>query len=79
MKRAWPDNCDPGVVLKRSGVREQRQEHGMGLLRTILRDSGVATNLLSLRLLLSWRELAKGLAGCDVLLMNFRSCTFPCA
>ena len=51
----------------------------MGLLRTILGQSGVETDMFSLRSLLSWRELRPRLAGYDMLIMNVRSYTFPFA
>ncbi len=51
----------------------------MGLLRTILRDNGVETDMFSLRSLTSWDELPGRLAGYDMLIMNVRSYTFPFA
>ena len=51
----------------------------MGLLRTILRNNGVETDMFSLRSLISWRQLPKRLRGYDMLLMNVRSYTYPFA
>ena len=79
MKRLWLDNGDLGVFVNPTGPHEQWQDHGMGLLRTILRDHGVETDMFSLRSLTSWDELPGRLAGYDMLIMNVRSYTFPFA
>jgi len=51
----------------------------MGLLRTILQDNGVETDMVSTRSLLSWDELYPRLRGYDMLIMNVRSYTYPFA
>jgi len=68
-----------GAFVRPSGPHEKWQDHGLGLLRTILHCSGVETDLFSIRSLTSWRDLPKRLAGYDMLIMNIRSYTFPFA
>jgi len=79
LKRLWLDLGDLGDLVKPSGPHEQWQDHGLGLLRTILRDNGIETDLHSTRAVTSWRHLTKKLKGYDMLLMNVRSYTFPVA
>jgi hypothetical protein len=78
-KRLWLDLGDLGVFVRPAGAHDRWQDHGMGLLRTILRDNGVETDMFSLRSLLSWRELGNRLKEYDVLIMNVRSYTYPFA
>lgn len=79
MKRLWLDLGDLGVFVRPAGAHDRWQDHGMGLLRTMLRNNGVETEMFSLRSLRSWRELDRRLAGYDMLIMNVRSYTFPFA
>jgi radical SAM superfamily enzyme YgiQ (UPF0313 family) len=79
VKRLWLDLGDLGVYVRPAGAHDRWQDHGMGLLRTILRGQGVETDLLSLRSLLTWKDLGKRLAGYDMLVMNVRSYTYPFA
>jgi anaerobic magnesium-protoporphyrin IX monomethyl ester cyclase len=79
MRRLWLDLGDLGVYVQPAGAHDRWQDHGMGLLRTILKNSGVETEMFSLRSLLSWDELPHKLAGYDMLIMNVRSYTFPFA
>ncbi len=79
MKRLWLDLGDLGDLVNPSGPHEQWQDHGLGLLRTILHRDGVMTELLSTRAMTSWREVHKSLRGYDMLIMNVRSYTFPIA
>jgi anaerobic magnesium-protoporphyrin IX monomethyl ester cyclase len=79
MRRLWLDLGDLGVYVEPAGAHDRWQDHGMGLLRTILKNSGVETEMFSLRSLLSWDELPHKLAGYDMLIMNVRSYTFPFA
>jgi anaerobic magnesium-protoporphyrin IX monomethyl ester cyclase len=79
MRRLWLDLGDLGVYVQPAGAHDRWQDHGMGLLRTILRNNGVETEMFSLRSLLSWDELPDKLAGYDMLVMNVRSYTFPFA
>jgi len=62
-----------------SGPHEQWQDHGLGLLRTILQQNGIVTDLLSTRAITSWDQLRKQLLGYRMLIMNVRSYTFPVA
>ena len=79
MKRLWLDLGDLGVYVKPSGAHDRWQDHGLGLLRTILKQNGVETDLFSIRSLKSWKELPRQFVGYDMLLMNVRSYTFPFA
>lgn len=78
-KRLWLDLGDLGDLVNPSGPHEQWQDHGMGLLRTILHSQGVVTDMFSTRACTSWDQVQKKLGGYDVLLMNVRSYTFPMA
>jgi radical SAM superfamily enzyme YgiQ (UPF0313 family) len=75
----WLDLGDLGDLVNPAGPHEQWQDHGLGLLRTILHQNGVTTDLLSTRACTSWDELAAQLPGYEVLIMNVRSYTFPAA
>jgi anaerobic magnesium-protoporphyrin IX monomethyl ester cyclase len=79
MKRLWLDIGDLGVFLRPAGAHDRWQDHGMGLLRTVLNSNGVETDMFSTRSLKSWKELPKRLAGYDMLILNVRSYTFPFA
>ena len=79
MKRLWLDLGDLGDLVHPAGPHEQWQDHGLGLLRTILHNNGLITSLLSTRAVTSWRDLRKTLKGYEMLLMNVRSYTFPIA
>lgn len=75
----WLDLGDLGDLVNPDGPHEQWQDHGLGLLRTILHQNGIMTDLLSTRSMTSWPQLRKSLAGYDILIMNVRSYTFPIA
>lgn len=79
MKRLWLDLGDLGVYVKPAGAHDRWQDHGMGLLRTILHNSGIETDMFSTRSLLAWDELYPRLRDYDMLIMNVRSYTFPFA
>lgn len=79
MKRLWLDLGELGDLVNPAGPHEQWQDHGMGLLRTILHSNGLETEVHSLRAMTSWRKVRKKLKGYDMLLMNVRSYTFPLA
>ena len=79
MKILWLDLGDLGVFVKPAGAHDRWQDHGMGLLRTVLRDRGIANDMFSLRSLLNWKELGQRLSGYDALVMNVRSYTYPFA
>jgi anaerobic magnesium-protoporphyrin IX monomethyl ester cyclase len=78
-RRVWLDLGDLGDLARPVGPHEQWQDHGLGLLRTILHREGLETDLLSTRTVTSWRALRRALRGYDQLLMNVRSYTFPVA
>jgi len=75
----WLDLGDLGDLVNPAGPHEQWQDHGLGLLRTILHQKGVLTDLFSTRQCTSWDEVKKHLAGYDMLIMNVRSYTYPSA
>lgn len=78
-RRLWLDLGDLGDLVNPDGPHEQWQDHGMGLLRTILHQNGVMTDMFSTRACKSWEQVRKKLRGYDILLMNIRSYTFPVA
>jgi anaerobic magnesium-protoporphyrin IX monomethyl ester cyclase len=75
----WLDLGDFGDLIRLKGSHEKWQDHGLGLLRTILHNNGILTDIASTRAVPSWRALAPRLAGYGMLLMNVRSYTFPMA
>lgn len=75
----WLDLGDLGDLVNPDGPHEQWQDHGLGLLRTILHQNGMMTDLLSTRAITSWDQLYKQLKGYRTLIMNVRSYTFPVA
>src|SRR5207248_11176967 len=79
VKRLWLDIGDLGVFVRPAGAHDRWQDHGMGLLRTVLSQNGVPTDMFSLRSLKSWKELPRRFSGYDMLMMNVRSYTFPFA
>jgi anaerobic magnesium-protoporphyrin IX monomethyl ester cyclase len=78
-KILWLDLGDLGDLVNPDGPHEQWQDHGLGLLRTILHQNGIITDLLSTRAVTSWFQLRKKLQGYEILIMNVRSYTFPVA
>jgi anaerobic magnesium-protoporphyrin IX monomethyl ester cyclase len=79
MRRLWLDLGDFGVYVQPAGAHDRWQDHGMGLLRTILQNNGVETEMFSTRSLLSWDELYRRVESYDMLIMNVRSYTYPFA
>jgi anaerobic magnesium-protoporphyrin IX monomethyl ester cyclase len=77
--RLWLDLGDLGDLVNPSGPHEQWQDHGLGLLRTIMHQNGVATDLASTRAVTNWSQLRRQLKGYDMLIMNVRSYTYPIA
>jgi anaerobic magnesium-protoporphyrin IX monomethyl ester cyclase len=75
----WLDLGDLGDLVNPRGPHEQWQDHGLGLLRTIMQRAGIATDLLSTRAVTDWAQLVPRLRGYRMLLMNVRSYTFPLA
>ncbi len=78
-KRLWLDLGDLGVFVRPAGAHDRWQDHGLALLRTILKNNGVETDLFSTRSIRSWRELEPIVHGYDQLIMNVRSYTYPFA
>lgn len=78
-KILWLDLGDLGDLVNPAGPHEQWQDHGLGLLRTILHQNGVLTDLFSTRQCTSWDEVKRRLTGYEMLIMNVRSYTFPVA
>lgn len=78
-KILWLDLGDLGDLVNPSGPHEQWQDHGLGLLRTILHNNGILTDLLSTRAFTSWADLKQSLHGYEIMIMNVRSYTFPVA
>jgi anaerobic magnesium-protoporphyrin IX monomethyl ester cyclase len=79
MRRLWLDLGDLGVFVRPAGAHDRWQDHGLGLLRTILHQNGVETDLFSTRSIRNWRQLKRKVKGYDMLLMNVRSYTYPFA
>lgn len=79
MKRLWLDMGDLGVFVRPAGAHDRWQDHGLGLLRTILKQNNVETDLFSTRSLRSWNELPQRVQGYDLMVMNVRSYTYPFA
>ena len=73
----WLDLGDLGDLVKPNGPHEQWQDHGLGLLRTIMHQNGIMTDLASTRAITDWKQLYKQVEGYKMLLMNIRSYTFP--
>ena len=73
----WLDLGDLGDLVNPGGPHEQWQDHGLGLLRTILHQNGILTDLASTRAVTSWEELMPQMRDYDMLIMNVRSYTFP--
>ena len=76
-KILWVDLGDLGDLVHPSGPHEQWQDHGLGLLRTIMHQDGIMTDMVSTRAVTAWEQLAKQMQGYEMLLMNVRSYTFP--
>jgi radical SAM superfamily enzyme YgiQ (UPF0313 family) len=55
------------------------QDHGLGLLRTIVARAGILSRILSIRNFRTWKCLAKRMAGFHILILNVRSYTYPMA
>lgn len=77
--KVWIDLGDFGTFLQEYVSIECWQDHGLGLLRTILHKNNIFTDVISLRNLRSHEDLIPLLPKYDMLLMNVRSYTFPFA
>lgn len=78
-RRLWLDLGEFGSLLPGSYGTDTWQDHGSGLLRTILHKNGLTTEIVSLRMLRGWDDLAPLIENFDLMLMNVRSYTFPFA
>ncbi len=78
-RRLFLDLGDLGDLVHPNGPHEQWQDHGLGLLRTILHNNGLPTDILSTRAVTSWDQLARQMQGYDLAIMNVRSYTYPAA
>src|SRR5690349_8515981 len=78
-RRLWLVLGDLGDLVNPAGPHEQWQDHGLGLLRTILHQNGVMTDLASTRACTTWEQVAAKMRGYDQLMMNVRSYTYPVA
>jgi radical SAM superfamily enzyme YgiQ (UPF0313 family) len=78
-KRLWLDLGDLGDLVNPAGPHEQWQDHGLGLLRTLMQQNGLDSDILSTRQFTKWNDLKPKLHGYEMMLMNVRSYTFPVA
>lgn len=78
-RRLFLDLGDLGDLVNPAGPHEQWQDHGLGLLRTILHNNGLMTDIASTRACRTWDEVRKAVRGYDMVMMNVRSYTFPVA
>lgn len=76
-KRLFLDLGDLGDLVNPHGPHEQWQDHGLGLLRTILHNNGLLTDVASTRTCTTWDEVRETVRGYDMVIMNVRSYTFP--
>jgi radical SAM superfamily enzyme YgiQ (UPF0313 family) len=76
-RHVWLDLGDFGELIDYD--ESCFQDHGVGLLRTILHRGGVYTDLASTRTVRNWDAVRRRLIGYDSLIMNVRSYTFPIA
>ena len=75
----WIDMGDLGDLVHPDGPHEQWQDHGLGLLRTIMHSEGLLTDIVSTRAITKWEQLYKKVQGYDTAIMNVRSYTYPVA
>ena len=68
-----------GDLVTPRGPLEQWQDHGLGLLRTILWRAGIATSVASTRACRVWAELDRPFRRANRLMMNVRSYNFRLA
>lgn len=78
-KRLVIDMGDLGDLVNPAGPHEQWQDHGIGLLRTILHNNGLETDIVSTRAAVDWDQFRKQIVGYDLAIMNVRSYTYPVA
>ena len=78
-KRLWLDLGRLGDLVDPSGPHEQWQDHGGGLLRTILHQHRLPTDVASTRACANWDQLRERIQDYDMLLMNVRCYTYGVA
>jgi radical SAM superfamily enzyme YgiQ (UPF0313 family) len=78
-KRLWLDLGDFGTLLPGNFGTGSWQDHGLGLLRTIMHKQGLMTDIASIRMMNSYDDLYSAFHRYDMLLMNVRSYNFPFA
>lgn len=79
MRRLWLDLGELGAFVNPQSPFDLWQDHGVGLLRTVMARHGLASDVRSTRAVRNEIELAALLSGYDLLLMNVRSYTYPVA
>ncbi len=75
-KRLW---LDLGEFQELYKYGNGWQDHGLGILRTILHKNNLFTDIASLRMMRNWLDLVPAVQNYDMLLMNVRSYNFPFA
>ncbi len=75
----WLDLGEFDALLTKKDPQGKWQDHGLGILRTIMHQNDVVTDIASTRVVSSWDELSPFLEGYKILLMNVRSYTYPFA
>lgn len=75
----WLDMGDLGDLVHPNGPHEQWQDHGLGLLRTIMHQEGILTDIASTRAITEWDQLHQIVDGYEMVIMNVRSYTYPVA
>lgn len=76
VRRVWLDLGDPGALLRPGDPLNAWQDHGLGLLRTIMHQADLTTDIVSTRRCRSLEDLQRHLSEYDQLFMNVRSWTF---
>ena len=79
MQIRWIDLGNLGELINPVDTMTEWQDHGLGLLRTIMHKNGVFTQLGSVRACHDWQEVGSILYNADIILMNVRSYTFGIA
>lgn len=75
----WLDLGPFGALRNPGPSFDLWQDHGLGLLRTILHQNSVPTDIASTRSFHSWNDFERIFRGYQCLLMNVRSYTYPLA
>ena len=75
----WVDLGEIGAFHWENICTDMWQDHGLGVLRTIMHKNSIFTEIVSLKNLHNWDELYPILQPINIILMNVRSYTFPFA